>query len=176
MKLVLIFLIALAVFAPAYGAQVELLENPGFEDGVLDPWTTDGWMINSSDPHSGNYYAYNEEIPARFIEQSFEPVDVNDIISFTLWQKYSNSALSIIRMYYGATDYDEVIIYITEWGWMQFDMTADLRSSGNLEAIRVYDVMSTPPATAYLDDASIIYEDYIGIEGSSIGNIKATFK
>jgi hypothetical protein len=176
MKLVWVFLILFVASISSYGAQVELLVNPGFEDGVLDPWTTNGWMLDSTDPHSGFYYTYSDKVGACYIEQAFEPTDVDDIISFTFWQKYGGTSFSYIRLYYGDTDYDLVTYFISEEYWVQFDLTSELRSSGNLEAVRVYDQTSVPPANAYLDDASIIYEDYVGIKSSSLGNIKATFK
>ena len=176
MKLFLSILVLTAFFAPVYGAQVELLENPGFEDGVLTPWATDTWIIETTDPHTGVYCAFADG--NHWIEQAFDPTDVNDISSFTLWMRQPESVISAVYMYYGASDYDSVLNFLTTADWTEFDHTGDLRSSGNLEKIKIwgYSGGGSDPDHTYLDDVSIIYEDYVGIENASLGSIKATFK
>jgi len=177
MRLAIFSLVSLFVFTVAYGAQVERLENPGFEDGVMTPWTTSGnWAIDTTDPHTGTYCASNEG--NNYIEQAFDPTDVNDISSFTLWVKQPESAISAIDMFYGPSDYDEELIFLAGTDWEEFDMTGYLRGTGDLEKIRIwgYSGGGPDPDISYLDDVSIIYEDYVGIESASLGSIKATFK
>jgi hypothetical protein len=92
--------------------------------------------------------------------------------------KQPESAISAVYMYYGASDYDSVINYLAGSDWEEFDMTGDLRGTGDLEKIRIwgYAGAGPDPDISYVDDVSIIYEDYVGIESASLGSIKATFK
>jgi hypothetical protein len=177
MRLVILSLVCLLAFTSAYGAQVERLLNAGFEDGVMQPWSTNGnWAIDTTDPHSGTYCASNEG--NNYIEQSFDPTDVNDISLFTLWMKQPESAISAVYMYYSPADYDYVLNFFAGTDWEEFDITGELRNTGNLEKIRIwgYSGGGPDPDISYLDDVSIIYEDHIGIESTSLGGIKAAFK
>ncbi|MCP4231101.1 MAG: hypothetical protein GY771_13260 [bacterium] len=177
MRLAIFSLVWLLAFTATYGAQVERLANPGFEDGVMTPWTTNGnWAIDTTDPHTGTYCASNEG--NNYIEQSFDPTDVNDINLFTLWMKQPESAISAVYIFYGPSDYDNVLNFLSGTDWEEFDMTSDLRNTGDLEMIRIwgYSGGGPDPDISYIDDVSIIYEDYIGIESASLGGIKATFK
>lgn len=169
----LLFLLAISL---SFSAQVELLDNPGFEDGVLTPWTTSNWTIETSDPHSGTYCAFNEG--NYWIKQEFTPTDVDDIISITFWYKQPEEAIFAFDLYYGPSDYDQDIFFVDDPDWVEYDITSYLRSSGDLEAIRIwgYSGGGGDPDYCYLDDASIIYEDYSSIQPTSLGNIKALFE
>jgi hypothetical protein len=176
MKILCLFAITILFFTFVHSAQVELLVNNGFEDGVLTPWTTNNWIIDTSDPHSGTYHAYNEG--NYWIKQEFTPTDVNDIISITFWYKQPEEAIFAFDLYYGSTDYDEDIFFVDDPDWVEYDITSYLRSSGNLEAIRIWGYAGggPDPDACYLDDVSIIYEDHSTIINTSIGSIKALFE
>ncbi|MCP4228792.1 MAG: hypothetical protein GY771_01405 [bacterium] len=174
MRLATIFLTTLVAFTGAYGAQVEMLVNPGFEDGVLTPWTTNNWTVETISPHSGTYCA--EDYGNYWIRQDFTPTDVNDIVSVIIWAKQPDVVIFAFDFFYGPSDYDEDIYFPSGPDWEEYDLTSVLRSSGNLEAIRMYGYSGGGDGPTYLDDASIIYDDGVGIESASLGSIKAIFK
>ncbi len=93
-----------------------------------------------------------------------------------IWVRQPDVSIFAFDLFYGASDYDEDIFYLSGTDWEEFDMTGDLRSSGDLEAIRMYGYSGGANGPTYLDDASVIYEDYVDIKSMSLGNIKATFK
>ncbi len=169
-----VLLVLSVVSISSYGDQVELLVNPGFEDGDLTPWTTSNWTIVTTDPHTGTYCA--EDYGNYWIRQDFAPTDVNDIISVIVWVRQPDDMIFAFDLFYGPSDYDEDIFNLSGTDWEEFDMTSYLRSSGDLEAIRMYGYSGGPNGPTYLDDASIIYDDGVGIESASLGNIKASFK
>lgn len=174
MKLLLAFLILSVASISSFGAQVELLVNPGFEDGDMTPWTTNNWTVVTTDPHTGTYCA--EDYGNYWIRQDFNPTDVNDIISVIIWARQPDVSIFAFDLIYGASDYDQDVFYLSGSDWEEFDMTGDIRSSGNLEAIRMYGYSGGANGPTYLDDASVIYEEAVGIESASLGSIKATFK
>ncbi len=174
MRLATMFLITMVVFTGAYGAQVELLDNPGFEDGFLDPWATDGWVLDDTDPHDGTYCVFADT--DYYIEQSFDPIDVVDITSITYWVQQPEKMYTLTDLYYGASDYETIFRDVYTNNWVEVDITQFLRAFGNLEKIRIWGISDNSPDDYYLDDVSIIYEEAVGIESASLGNIKATFK
>ncbi|MBN2585750.1 MAG: hypothetical protein JXR55_00525 [Candidatus Fermentibacteraceae bacterium] len=169
--LILLFLAASA----ALSAPVELLANPGFEDGVLTPWTTSNWTVVTTDPHSGTYCAFDEG--NYWIKQEFTPSDVKNIVSVTFWYRQPEAAIFAFDFLYGPSDYDEEIVYVTGPNWTEYDLTYFLRSTGNLQAIRFYGYSGAGPDPdySYLDDVSIIYDESVSLQLSTFGSIKAMF-
>lgn len=169
-----IFAVTLTTFS-AYGVDVERLLNPGFEDGVLDPWATDGWVLDETDPHDGTYCVFAGT--DYYIEQAFDPIDVVDITSITYWVKQPQGMYTRTDVYYGASDYDNIFRDVYTNNWVEVDITQFLRVYGNVEKICIWGFNDYPPDDYYLDDVSVIYEDgTAAVESASLGNIKATFK
>ncbi len=163
------------LFSFIFAAPVELLLNPGFEDGVLTPWTTNDWTIDSADPHSGTYCAFVES--SRWIMQEFTPADVNKIASITFWCMQPEQALFGVNLFYSPSDYDQEIVNIITPGWVEFDMTYFLRSTGHLQAIKFwgYSGGGGDPDYSFLDDVSIIYDEDLALQSETFASIKAAF-
>ncbi|MCD4670934.1 MAG: hypothetical protein K8S14_10870 [Actinomycetia bacterium] len=167
--------IALAMVSFIFAAPVELLLNPGFEDGVLTPWTTNNWTIDTADPHSGTYCAFDEG--NYWIKQEFTPADVNKIVSITFWHMQPEQAIFAFELYYGPSDYDQEIVYVYDPGWVEYDLTYLLRSTGNLEGIRFwgYSGGGGAPDYSFLDDVSIMYDVNVALQTETFASIKAIF-
>lgn len=167
--------ITLALVSFIFAAPVELLLNPGFEDGVLTPWTTNNWIIDTADPHSGTYCAFDEG--NYWIKQEFTPADVNKITSITIWYMQPEQAIFAFHLYYSPTDYDQEVVWVNDPGWVEYDLTSFLRSTGNLEGIKIfgYSGGGGDPDYSFLDDVSIIYDEDLALQSETFASIKAMF-
>jgi hypothetical protein len=170
-----LFPLFLIVTGLAFSVPVEVLQNGDFESGVLTPWTTNNWVISTTDPHSGTYCAFDEG--NYWIRQDFTPVDVSKVVSVTFWHKQPETAIFGIEFYYGPSDYDFDLIYVYDPVWVEYNVTQHLRSSGYLEAIRIwgYSGGGPDPDYNYLDDVSIIYDEDVALDRTTFGAIKAMF-
>ena len=130
------------------------LQNPGFETGALPPWTTNNWSVTDTDAASGDYCA--EDIGNYWIRQDFDPIDVGDINSITLWSKQPEEAISAVDFYYSEDDFDEFLIWPVA-DWSVFDITAELRAAGSLVAIRIWGYVGGggDPDLTRIDDIAI---------------------
>lgn len=156
--------------------ECNILVNPGFETGELPPWTTTNWIVTNEDAHSGVYSA--EDYGNYWIRQDFDPVDVSEITSITVWYKQPEVAISAIDYYYGPSDYDEFLVWMTGPDWTFFDVTSELRPVGMLQAIRIwgYSGGGPDPDLTRLDDVAIEIEGGTPAEGTTWGDIKAFFR
>ena len=112
-----------------------ILVNAGFEDGSLPPWTTNNWTVTSADAQSGSFSC--EDLGNFWVRQDFTPVDVTTVSSVGFWSKQPEQALQAVDFYYSASDFDEFVIFpLADWSY--FDVTSQLRGSGNLQAIRIW--------------------------------------
>jgi hypothetical protein len=143
-------LIALVVGIGNAAAQ-ELLVNPGFEDGVLTPWTIDAnWAIGTTNCYSGAYCAGTTG--NFYIQQTFAPVPTAQITSFTFWiRQVATNPAAAIQLNYSDTSSEQPLIYPTST-WTQFDMTAELDAGKSLTSIRIYGNSS---GATFLDDVSL---------------------
>ena len=115
---------------------VNVLLNPGFEDGVLPPWTTDNWWISTVNPHTGQFCSEDE---GNFsIQQDFAPVDVNDVLEVSMWSMQPEGiAFQAVVLYYGPADSDQFLV-APGADWTYIDMTSQLRGAGSLQGIQIY--------------------------------------
>ena len=155
-------------------APVELLVNSGFEDGVLTPWTTNAWVVSTDAPHAGTYCAFVEG--NYWIKQEFAPTDVAIITSVTFWYRQPEMAIFAYRLYYGPSDYDQDILYVSTADWYEYDLTSVLRPTGSLQAVLFYGYVGggTMPDYCYIDDVSVMYDETVSLQQTTFGNIKAT--
>jgi hypothetical protein len=170
-----LYTVLLVTAGIAFSVPVEILENGDFETGVLTPWTTNNWVIDSLSPYSGNYCAFDEG--NYWIRQDFTPIDVFKVISVTFWHMQPETAIFGIEFYYGPSDYDFDIIYVNDPGWIQHDVTHLLRNTGMLEAMRIWGYAGggPDPDYNYLDEVSIIWDEDVALERTTFGAIKAMF-
>jgi len=132
----------LAVGQAAFGAN--LLLNPGFEDGVLPPWTNSSdfcggctWSAISTDAQSGTWSA--EVDGNRLLLQTFAAVNVGLINQVSFWARHPDGGLgmAVVLMYDDATETEDLISTVgTEWEF--FDVTSFLAPGKNLVGFGVY--------------------------------------
>lgn len=151
-----------------------ILVNPGFETGELDPWTTNNWTVTNNDAHSGVYSAF--DVGNYWIRQDFAPIDVNQITSISTWHRQPDIAISAIDFFYSSTDYDEFLVFLSTPNWEFFDVTSQLRPSGMLQAIRIYGYSGGGSQQTYLDDITIETEGGTPASEGTWGQIKALFR
>jgi hypothetical protein len=159
---------------PAGGSGVEaspvdvnLVTNPGFESGVLAPWTTDGWVVSTTNPNSGAYHA--EALGNLFIRQDFAPVDVTTVTSVVVSMLQPEVAISYICLFYEPAD-EECAIFHPVATWTQIDLSSLLRMSGNLTGIQVYGYAGGGggPDITYLDDVLIDSTIPVGLQSLTV--------
>ena len=134
----------------------ELLTNPGFEDGVLTPWTTNGtWGIETTNCHSGSYCASN--LDDNWIEQTFAGVATSNITSITLWLRQPEAAFALLHLQYSDGSVSATNADPTTPDWTQVDLTSILEPGKTLTGIRVWGYIGggTAPNVTVLDDVSI---------------------
>jgi hypothetical protein len=156
------------------GDRTQVLSNDGFESGSLPPWTTNGWSATTADAHSGSYSA--TDVGNYWIMQSFTPIDVNQVNSVGFWSRQPEVAIQAVDFFYGAADYDEFLIFPLST-WSYFDVTANLRAAGNLEAIRIWGYSGGGPDEdrTYIDDALVDGNVVTPVAEGSWGQIKQLY-
>lgn len=167
------YVLIVVISGLALSAPAELLQNNGFEDGTLSPWTTNAWVISTDDPHTGTYCAFVEG--NYWIKQEFNPTDVTTITSISFWYKQPEMAIFAFDLFYGPSDHDEEIVFVSSADWVEYDMTYFLRPAGDLQAIRLYGYSGggTLPDYCYLDDASVMWDEALALQQNTFGGIKA---
>lgn len=131
-----------------------LLANPGFEEGTLSPWKTNGDVeVTAENPHSeqwsavitGNYY----------IEQTLAATPTGDISSarFWSWHDAEDQPLLLIEWSYADETSEQRIFEMLD-GWNEHDILGDLDAGKDLVTIRIWGYMSTArgPNISVLDD------------------------
>lgn len=175
------FIVALSLFAASFVlvgpspalAEVNLLQNPGFEDGTITPWIGTNWTVTSSDSHSGTYSA--ECTQGSTIRQFVFPVDVSDVLEISIWTRSVDEANFPVNLLYNESggDWDEFLIFPSHSFWEFTDLTSNLRSSGTLYGILVY---GHNDHVVRLDDTKIMVDDAVAIESSAWGQLKALYR
>jgi hypothetical protein len=152
-----------------------ILINPGFETGILLPWTTNNWNTTNADAHSGTWCA--EDIGNFWIRQDFTPIDVNSIVSVSFWTKQPEQAIQAVDFYYGPSDNDQFIVFpLADWTLM--DVTSWLRPAGNLQAIRIWGYSGGGKADdlTRIDDVDIQADVPVSVQSTTWGGIKGAYR
>ncbi len=143
---------------PDAGGDRELLQNPGFESGVLTPWTTNNWIVDTIHPHTGTYCA--SDVGNYWIRQEVDTTGCADIAEVSFWSRQPETAIQAVYLYFddGSQDYD--IVYPgAEWTF--HDVSYLLNPAKKLVAITIwgYSGGGTDPDSTYIDDVTIRAED-----------------
>ena len=147
------------LFCAAPALATNVLVNPGFESGLLTPWTNSSdlclgctWSVDSTDAHSGAYSAVVDG--NRLILQSFSPIPVSSITKVSFWARHPDTITgSQIAAYFEYSDATrEFIVETTSSNWTFFDVLAELDSGKNLTAFGIYGNTQT---SARFDDAIV---------------------
>lgn len=122
------------------------LVNPDFEDGILDPWTTNGDAgVTMDGPHTGSWSAHTTGNV--YIDQTFSPVPTEKITnaSFWSWHDATDKPLVLVEWYYGDESYEQRLIQMPLDGWQEHDILDDLDAGKTLAQIRVWGYASASP-------------------------------
>ena len=135
-----------------------ILENPGFESGVLTPWYTSNWTVTKTSPHTGLYCATDEG--NFYIRQDFNGIPVARIKQVTLWSRQPEECIQAVDLYYSDGTYFEDIIWPLK-DWQEFDVTSWLSAGKTLVGIRIwgYSGGGPDPDISFIDDVTIILDD-----------------
>jgi len=131
----------------------EGITNGGFETGDTTGWTlTDGAIITTN-PHSGTYLAEIYPSGARTLEQTLsEPIQVNDITSFSLWYRDSESCWC--KILYTEGDSGNIPIPDSLGVWQELDLMPYLTAGKTVTGIKI---LNGYVRTLYIDDVSLNY-------------------
>ena len=135
-----------------------VLVNPGFETGLLAPWTNDNdfcagctWSVDAADAHSGTYSAVVDG--NRLLLQTFAPIPVSSISALNFWARHPNSlngdAMAVWLGYSDSTN-EEALRSTSDSNWTYFDVLNELDSGKSLTSFGVY---GNSGAIARFDDA-----------------------
>lgn len=153
-----------------------LLQNPGFEDGVLAPWfnartefcfdTCIPWAVTSSDHHSGNFSAMdtgNIELRQNF---AATPTSMIDQVSFWLRHPAGGSLPTAFDFFYSdGTDF-EFLVFTSTSGWEFFNVTSSLSPGRSLVGFSIWGV--TPNFVTFVDDLVINANTQVPEPGSLV--------
>ncbi len=117
--------------------QVNILLNHGFEDGVFAPFTSSSPATDvvNTNPHTGQWAA--ETNGNFYVEQSFAPVPVSEIIEASYWEWHGESVFTVTWLLY-SDNTQETVIWPAWQDWLKFDVTADLDPGKELTAMRAW--------------------------------------
>ena len=152
-----------------------ILVNPGFESGLLTPWTTTNWTVTNLDAASGAYSS--EDVGNFWIQQDITPTPVAQVISISMYSKQpAGIAFQAVDLLYSDTTYDEFLV-APGVNWTFIDMTSQLRNVGSLVAIRIwgYSAGSENDLTR-VDDVIIDVEGTTPVETTSWGRVKGLYR
>ena len=157
--------------APATGATVNLIANPGFETGALAPWFNgddasnpfgprEPWNVTADDAHSDRFSA--QAVDNYEIRQNFAPVAVGDVTQLSFWLRHPNEpagSVAAVYFYYAGAAFGDVAVALTSGdGWEYFDLTSELDAGETLTGFGVYGYTggSSDVERVRLDDVSIL--------------------
>ena len=151
----------------------EMLQNPGFETGLLSPWTTNNWIVDTINPHKGRFCA--STVGNNWIRQDIIPIHASRINHISFWarQPEAPAAQAYDFIYYDST-VEEFVHYPTA-DWAQYDVTPNLNRQKILVAFRLwgYSGGGPNPDSTYIDDVSIFR--YLDVEIRTVYAPRDTF-
>lgn len=143
-----------------------ILVNPGFESGGMDPWYQDAdfggpedWNVTSAEAHTGTYSATDDG--NKRIRQDFAAIPTEDITEISLWLKQPEATIASIHFFYSdGSDDQGGILNLLGTDWEFFDVTNQLAPGKELTGFAIWGYMGGPkgPDRTYLDDVRVIPE------------------
>jgi len=137
----------------------ELLQNPGFESGVLSPWyqardfcsgTCVNWNASKLNPHTGTYSAMDEgNIELR---QDFAATPGSQITNVSFWVN-TDSGVDAVDFFYTDSSDEEFVVFSNANTWTLENVTSDVNTGKTLMGFSIWG--SGPNHITYVDDASI---------------------
>jgi len=134
----------------------ELLQNPGFESGSIDPWETTNWVVTTIYPHSGTYCA--SDVGNYSITQWVDTTPGSQVQSVTFWSRQPDQPAAQAYDFFYSDGSSEEFGNSPTAVWQQFDVTSQLNRSKSLVGFRIwgYSGGGPGPDSTYVDDVSIL--------------------
>ncbi len=154
-----LFALALAVLMVTSSFAAEVLQNGGFESGLLAPWYTArtqycggtcvAWGVTNSFAHSGLYSA--TDVGNLELRQDFTPTPGSWItnVSFLVFGAGANA----VDFFYSDGSDQEFVTFPAGGVWSYVDVTSDVDTSKILTGFSIWG--TDPSFTTYVDDARI---------------------
>jgi len=149
--------VLLLVLVPRVAPAANILVNPGYETGVLNPWSQisdlggpTNWTVTNTEAHTGTYSATDQG--NKLVAQYFTPVPTSDISLASVWVKNPNSLYNAIYLEYSDSTYNSGL-FATTGSWQYVDFTSWLASGKSLTAVGVWGyVAGGTDERTYVDD------------------------
>jgi hypothetical protein len=140
--------------APAV-TDYELLVNPGFETGALEPWVGSAWQVTDKFPHSGTYCAY--DIGNASVVQWTDTVPGSAVQSVTFWSRQPDQPAAQAYSFFYSDGTRDQYVHFPGADWTLMDVTSRLNQSKSLVGFEVwgYSGGGPGPDSTYVDDVSI---------------------
>lgn len=144
-----------------------ILDNPGFESGSLNPWYNarngcstlcQPWTVVSGNPHTGMYSAMN--VGNIEMRQDFSPVPVSSITDVSVWIEHPDGGVlpTAVDFFYSNGMDIETVVFTSSSNYEFFDLTSDLTPGLILDGISFWGFSGGPPGSSditYIDDVNI---------------------
>ena len=133
--------------ACAHAANV--LVNPGFETGSLNPWFADfgAPTVTNADAHTGSFSV--AALGGDSIRQNFASVATNSVTEVSFWAKRPPFQFDQYSLYYSDAPTTTDVIQGSTSDWAQFNVTSHLTPGAHLTGFSIF---GTSPGPAFLDD------------------------
>jgi hypothetical protein len=134
----------------------ELLQNPGFESGSMEPWETTNWVVTSIYPHSGTYCAC--DVGDYPITQMVDTTQGSEVQSVTFWARQPEAPAAQAYCFLYSDGSSETFTHFPPANWQQFDVTNKVNTGKSLVGFRLWGYSGGGPApdSTYVDDVSIL--------------------
>lgn len=133
----------------------ELLGNPGFETGALEPWLGPAWHVTDKSPHGGSYCAF--DIGNASIVQWTDTVPGSEVLSVTFWSRQPDQPAAQAYSFFYSDGTRDQYVHFPGADWTLMDVTGRLNRAKELVGFEVwgYSGGGPGPDSTYVDDVSI---------------------
>jgi hypothetical protein len=156
-------LTALTISALAGGGvhAANILVNPGFESGALDPWFQSNsfsagvdWAVTSADSHSGTYSAI--DTGNKELQQNFAPVLGSLITDVSFWEKHPDGDFpSYVEVLYQDGTSSHTLVTTSDAGWDFFNVTSLVVPTEKVTGLGIYGYCCSSSSQTLLDDLDV---------------------
>ncbi len=137
------------------------LINGDFETGSLPPWTTNGWVVDTVNPHGGRYCAW--DTGGHWIRQDIEPRR-NSLITFHARQPEQPGGMTLEMLYTDSTV--RQVFYQPGSAWTEYWQDTLFDPRKQLCGLRFRGRQGGPAGdTTYIDDVMLLQGGDLGVAG-----------